>query len=583
MVTWGNVTAGGDSTSAPGSIDYFPGSVTTLGDTNHDGIADPLSSDVVRIFSTADSFAALTRYGSVVTWGASGVGGSGPSSQTGRVRIASGVVAFADPLTDDERIEISQVFRFHAPSGELTVEPAEGVLVVDVDSSGIVIINELPTPLLASTVRTLRVEGTPQADEVDLRLVSTATFPALSGVTVEAGDGDDTIYGSSRGDSILAGDGNDLVYGMAGNDSLHGQDGQDTVRGAAGADLLDGGDGDDRLAGQGGSGDQLTGGAGIDYVSGGTGTDRLIESLAATSILCSNSQLIVDAVVEQLDGLELLSLTGLGSASAGVLIDTRSFPGDVWLNGSAGDDTLLSGSGRDILMGFAGNDVLEAGFGDDRLFGSAGRDTLTGGPGDDMLKGQGGSGDILTGNTGNDRLDGGAGRDRLLENDSQSLRFILTDSNLEIDTWEDVLNSLEEAEIHGGNKGVVIDTRTFTGQVTLYGGTGDDSLFSGHDDDLLLGLAGNDILDSGEGDDTLMGAAGRDTLRGGDGRDILNGQGGSGDHLIGGAGLDRLDGGSGADIIQRDGDDTVISDTSDIIIAELNSAFAVSDDWIDGV
>ena len=53
--------------------------------------------------------------------------------------------------------------------------------------------------------------------------------------------------------------------------------------------------------------------------------------------------------------------------------------------------------------------------------------------------------------------------------------------------------------------------------------------------------------------------------------------------MIGGPGIDRLDGGAGADIITRDADDIVVEDTSDIVIAELNAAFAVSDDWIDGV
>ena len=86
---------------------------------------------------------------------------------------------------------------------------------------------------------------------------------------------------------------------------------------------------------------------------------------------------------------------------------------------------------------------------------------------------------------------------------------------------------------------------------------------------------------SGDGNDWLLGASGRDSLVGGNGNDVLRGQGFSGDRLIGGPGVDLLDGGAGADIIRRDGDDIVINDNSDILLAQLNAAFAGADDWLD--
>jgi len=150
----------------------------------------------------------------------------------------------------------------------------------------------------------------------------------------------------------------------------------------------------------------------------------------------------------------------------------------------------------------------------------------------------------------------------------------LTDAQLNADGVIDVLVSLEQAELHAGDGGVVINTQTYTGATILFGGAGDDHLLAGSSNDQLYGFAGDDTLDAGDGNDFLLG---------GPGDDVLRGQGFSGDRLIGGPGIDLMDGGAGADIITRDADDVVIPDSRDIIIAELNAAFAVSDDWIDGV
>ncbi|HVF37598.1 MAG TPA: FG-GAP-like repeat-containing protein [Sphingomicrobium sp.] len=82
--------------------------------------------------------------------------------------------------------------------------------------------------------------------------------------------GDDVIYGTNGSDLIDAGDGNDTIFGLAGNDYLFGWHGND---------VIDGGDGDDWIFGEGGT-DILTGGAGNDifgeydqWLNGDTITD----------------------------------------------------------------------------------------------------------------------------------------------------------------------------------------------------------------------------------------------------------------------------------------------------------------------
>ena len=74
------------------------------------------------------------------------------------------------------------------------------------------------------------------------------------GNIVYAGGGDDTIYGSKKGDKLYGqegddyiegGAGNDVLYGGAGNDSIYGQEGDDYLEGGAGNDYLNGGAGND--------------------------------------------------------------------------------------------------------------------------------------------------------------------------------------------------------------------------------------------------------------------------------------------------------------------------------------------------
>jgi Ca2+-binding RTX toxin-like protein len=103
-----------------------------------------------------------------------------------------------------------------------------------------------------------------------------------------------------------------------------------------------------------------------------------------------------------------------------------------------------------------------------------------------------------------------------------------------------------------------------TGQVTLIGGSGNDTLNGSDNADLLIGGGGNDVITAGNGDDVVYGGGGRDTISGGDGNDTLVGNGGL-DLLEGGAGNDSLNGGASNDTLYGDdlagvesGDDTLV-------------------------
>ncbi len=78
---------------------------------------------------------------------------------------------------------------------------------------------------------------------------------------------------SLDGDDVInAGDGNDRVFGGGGNDTIDGGQGQDRLFGGDGDDTLNGGDGDDRVFGEDGD-DTLVGGPGNDRLRGGEGDD----------------------------------------------------------------------------------------------------------------------------------------------------------------------------------------------------------------------------------------------------------------------------------------------------------------------
>ncbi len=76
----------------------------------------------------------------------------------------------------------------------------------------------------------------------------------------------------------------------------------------------------------------------------------------------------------------------------------------------AGNDTINTGKGVDVVYGDNGRDTIRTGPGRDYAFGGNGRDTLRGGSGVDLLAGEGGK-DTIIGGPGDDDLHGGKGAD----------------------------------------------------------------------------------------------------------------------------------------------------------------------------
>ena len=178
-------------------------------------------------------------------------------------------------------------------------------------------------------------------------------------------------------------------------------------------------------------------------------------------------------------------------------------------------------------------------------------DILIGGEGNDYLYGQGGD-DLLFGDGDNLPPKDGTG---ILERMADYLH--VTDTNSET-----LPASLVEA-IHGLNedqlKGLASELEANYEKPT----DGNDHLYGGEGDDVLIGGGGNDQLFGGAGDDLLFGGSGSDRLFGGEGDDVIFGGSGD-DYLDGGAGSDKLYGGSGNDIIKYDASDFLVDGGEDI-------------------
>jgi Ca2+-binding RTX toxin-like protein len=109
-------------------------------------------------------------------------------------------------------------------------------------------------------------------------------------------------------------------------------------------------------------------------------------------------------------------------------------------------------------------------------------------------------------------------------------------------TVQFALDQIYQIEVYGGTGHDMLNASGLSTPVMTDGGEGNDLIWGGSGDDLLVGGAGNDLIWGGEGSDVLLGGGGNDMLWGdggcnlligGDGRDMLFG-GLLGDILIGG-------------------------------------------------
>jgi Ca2+-binding RTX toxin-like protein len=128
------------------------------------------------------------------------------------------------------------------------------------------------------------------------------------------------------------------------------------------------------------------------------------------------------------------------------------------VQGTAGDDTIITKRYNQRVLALAGDDYIRLGSGDDSAYGDDGNDWLHGNDGNDVVSGGPGN-DHPQGGTGNDRVYGGAGDDEL-DGDQGNDRIVAGSGNDQItgDEGDDVIYPGDGAdEVYGeeGNNTII--------------------------------------------------------------------------------------------------------------------------------
>jgi VCBS repeat-containing protein len=411
--------------------------------------------------------------------------------------------------------------------------------------------------------------------------------------------------------TVQGGEGADSIRGGSGTDLLNGAQGNDTIWGGPGADVIDAGSGNDTIL------FDAPGQAGGDSINGGADTDTLLFDTQAgdidvsTALRFSNFENIVtsgghraifaanqfgtgkisDALNLTLNDSSTIEVNNAANFSAAGWTIT-GFQTQLIIYGRTNDADTITGSDvswRDWIDGQGGGDVIHAGAGADRIMVNAG-DSIDAGSGSDTIQADAAA--YLIGTT----IDAGAGdRDVLVLNSPEDYDFSALPHVTGIDEiqlgyfWANALtlsDSLVAGALGSGllvvgfqsaatrTAGLKIDGSQLTtghsyvftlGDLsdkdnTLLGGGGDDEIFGGKGRDTIVGGDGSDTLTGYLGDDSIDGGAGADSLIGGDGSDTLIGGDGE-DTLMGGAGADSMNGGADGAIYDIETLDDFAGDT----------------------
>jgi len=184
---------------------------------------------------------------------------------------------------------------------------------------------------------------------------------------LQAGGGDDVVWGGRCKDFLRGGIGGDMIVGLGGDDVIFGEGGDDVMQGGAGNDFIDAGDNV--------VGDIADGGSGKDFISAGAGMG--VFAFAGEA----GDDFMVDGATAPApynggDGNDWVQDGNFGGALA---LSTGDSGPNAALNNTldGGSDVIMGGGGNDINDGGSGNDVFLSGDGADSNLGSEGFDIVS--------------------------------------------------------------------------------------------------------------------------------------------------------------------------------------------------------------
>lgn len=385
--------------------------------------------------------------------------------------------------------------------------------------------------------------------------------------TVQGNDGNDYLIGGPGNDILDGGAGNDTIDGGTGNDQLIGGIGNDIILavGRDDNDTVNAGDGDDTVY------VDLThtsGAAHVSTVTLGSGHDRVVIDMALPVTTVTNTLDLTDFQAGA--GGDVIDLSPLLARLSGVTSSTDLFAAGYLHLVDTGSGTLLQidvNGGGDSFVTLADIEGVRP----NQLTSSNFNFTLPGstpepGPGGGG-SGGGGEGGGLTGGNGPNTIQGGDGRDLVdysNEGGPYGVSVNLT-TGIAIDTFgsTDTLISIEDVRGTNLNDLLIGNEK----QNALYGLAGNDTIYGVGDADSLFGDDGNDLISGDAGADTIHGGSGNDTIFGGNDNDQIFGEAGD-NQIFGGLGKDLIYGGIGKDLIKGEsGNDTIRGDAGNDTIS----------------
>jgi len=197
-------------------------------------------------------------------------------------------------------------------------------------------------------------------------IVYEAVLYPWSGGKFEGADLNDRLLGNNYFNDLSGRGGDDYIDGRGGNDLLVGGDGSDYVLGGDGMNFIylegrgeadNAGSGDDYALGGSGT-DLVSGGGGNDYIDGGEGNNSIAGGSGKDTLIAGSGDdhIYGDGYItyEQVAGgfggaMKLQSDTSLTSDAYDDVI--RAGDGDNQVEGGAGSDTIVTGSGADRITG----------------------------------------------------------------------------------------------------------------------------------------------------------------------------------------------------------------------------------------